>query len=684
MTQLRERMVAQQIAGRGITDARVLAAMRAVPREAFVPDALREFAYEDSPLPIEADQTISQPLIVAQMIELAALGPESVVLEVGAGSGYAAAVMGRIAKRVHAIEWHDILARTAAERMAALGYDNVEIVQGDGTLGWPEKAPFDAILVAAGGPAVPDTLRRQLKIGGRLIIPVASDGYQILTLVRRTGPDTFAEENHGAVMFVPLVGEHGWRNGGPKTRTRDPATRSTRRDAMPVRSAATLLHARRKAPAIVTGAALSRLIGDCAETFGGFDELARLVDRYADRRVVLLGEATHGTAEFYRARAWMTERLVALHGFNVVAVEADWPDAAAYDAYVRGRPVPDLTEPPFHRFPRWMWRNGQVRDLLERLRAANANIADPERQAGFYGLDIYSLGTSIDAVLAYLDKVDPRAAHVARERYACLTPWRADPATYGRMALSGRFEGCEEAVAKILMDLLERRLDYLRRDGEAFFGAEQNARIVARAEAYYRAMYYGAAQSWNLRDTHMFDTLAGVLAHRGPDAKAVVWAHNSHIGDAAATDMGRVRGEHNIGQLCRRRYGAAAALIGFGTDRGTVAAASNWDSPMEIMQVRPARSDSWEGHCRGTEIPAFLLDLGIEGRAGRKPELAQPLLQRAIGVVYRPESELMSHYFEAELARQFDAWVWFDETRAVDATPAAHADRPRDTFPFGL
>jgi erythromycin esterase-like protein len=231
---------------------------------------------------------------------------------------------------------------------------------------------------------------------------------------------------------------------------------------------------------------------------------------------------------------------------------------------------------------------------------------------------------------------------------------------------------------------LKKRLGYLARDGSAFFNAEQNARIVVAAEQYYRIMYYGAAQSWNLRDRHMFDTLERVLEHRGPDAKAVVWAHNSHIGDAEFTEMGQVRGEWNIGQLARARFGEDCALVGFGTDRGTVAAASNWDEPMEIKRVRPARNDSYEGHSREAGIDAFFLETGTGQKDTVREALAEPMLERAIGVIYRPETELLSHYFHAELSKQFDAWIWFSETQAVDARPQAHPHGPDETYPFGL
>jgi protein-L-isoaspartate(D-aspartate) O-methyltransferase len=669
----REIMVARYLQARGIADSHVLKAMGAVPREVFVPGPLQEFAYEDSPLPIEAGQTISQPYIVARMIELAEIAPGDNVLEVGAGSGYAASILSRIAGSVHAIERHEELARLAAERVSRLGYDNADIVCADGTKGLPEHAPYDAIIVSAGGPKVPEPLKAQLAIGGRLVIPVGTGTSQTLTRVRRMGENEYEEEDFGAVAFVPLIGEAEW--AGPDRETEQ-------LDAEPSGFAAGLL-----LPGARTRAARSRIshvMAQAAEPFSDLDELAALVERFANRRVVLLGEATHGTAEFYDARARITEMLVRDHGFNIVAVEADWPDATTYDAYVRGRPRPKLPHAPFSRFPNWMWRNDEVGNFLKRLKAVNESIADPGMKAGFYGLDIYSLGASVEGVLAYLDKVDPDAAKTARTRYGCLAPWRSEPARYGHMALSSGYTLCEKPVTDALIDLMHKRLDYLIKDGEAFFDAEQNARIVAGAERYYRAIYYGDAVSWNLRDQHMFDTLERLLAHRGPDSKAVVWAHNSHIGSAAFTEMGQVRGEHNIGQLARERFGEQVALIGFGTDRGTVAAASDWDGKMEIKKVRPAREDSYEGRSRETGLAAFFLETGSGQKDDIRAELAEPLLERAIGVIYRPESELLSHYFQAELSRQFDAWIWFAETHAVTARPVAHPHGPDDTYPFGL
>jgi erythromycin esterase-like protein len=263
-------------------------------------------------------------------------------------------------------------------------------------------------------------------------------------------------------------------------------------------------------------------------------------DRFADARVVLLGECSHGTSEFYRARAAITRRLIEAHDFRIVALEADWPDAAALNRFVRDTPEPEGAEPPFRRFPTWMWRNREFDGFVRWLRDWNRE-SEAALRADLYGLDLYSLSASIQAVLGYLDRVDPDAAAVARERYGCLTPWAREPQLYGRLALSAGFRACEAGVVEMLSDLLARRFDYAARDGAEFLDAAANARLIKNAETYYRAMYYGAAESWNLRDRHMFETLRAVLDAKGPKSKAVVWAHNSHIGDASKTEMGSAR-----------------------------------------------------------------------------------------------------------------------------------------------
>jgi protein-L-isoaspartate(D-aspartate) O-methyltransferase len=654
-TARRARMVREQIEARGVHDPAVLAAMRRVPREAFLAPEMAEFAYTDAPLPIEEGQTISQPYIVALMTAALGLGPQDRVLEIGTGSGYAAAVLACVAREVHTVERHGPLAEQARRRLAELGFANVSVLHGDGTLGWPAHAPYDAIVVAAGGPAVPEALLQQLAPGGRLVIPVGEDrAMQRLVRVTRRPNGELRQEDLGDVRFVPLIGAEGWREEAWDGR------------AGPSSSPATLAH----------------LVKEAGEPIDSGDvEMGPLLERIGDARLVLLGEATHGTAEFYALRAAITRALVR-RGFTIVAAEADWPDAARAHAWVRGRTPghETLRWRPFARFPTWMWRNHEVGGFLEWLREWNARRAT-ERPAGFYGLDLYSLYASIRAILDYLDRVDPAVARIARERYGCLTPWEGHPAVYGQAAVTGRYRVCEKEAVAMLRALLAREMDYAAQDGEHFLDAVQNARLVADAERYYRVMYYGGEASWNLRDRHMFETLQALLAFHGPGSRAVVWAHNSHLGNARATEMS-VRGELNLGQLCREAYGDAAYLVGFGTDHGTVAAAHDWDGAMEVMQVRPARPDSYERLCHDAGIPAFFLPLREPRRPEIRDELSAARLERAIGVVYRPATELQSHYFHAVLPHQFDEWIWIDETHAVHPVTERESLRLPLAHPF--
>jgi protein-L-isoaspartate(D-aspartate) O-methyltransferase len=646
---------------RGISDQAVLDAMAAVPREHFVGMDLAEFAYDDTPLPIEEGQTISQPYIVALMTEALHLGPTDSVLEVGTGSGYAAAVLSRVAQQVYTIERHRSLAHQAEKRLRKLGYDNVKVLCGDGTLGWPEHAPYDAIVVTAGGPETPRSLVEQLKIGGRMVIPAGpSLTEQKLLRITRTSAEAVKIEELGAVRFVPLIGEEGWREAEDEISPRPRIDRVHRPEPLAdlIERAATHI------PSIET------------VNLGG------LMERVGDARVVLLGEATHGTAEFYDMRARISKELIQQKGFNFIAVEADWPDAAQIDHFVRGTRLEPTEEATFSRFPTWMWANTQVLELAKWLRDYNRRFATPDEAVGFYGLDLYSLYSSIDSVIRYLDDVDKDAAATARRRYGCLTPWQKDPATYGAMALTSEHDSCEQEVVAMLNAMMDKRLEYAVQDGRRFLDAVSNARLVKNAEQYYRVMYQGSVQSWNLRDTHMFDSLKHLLDFHGENSKAIIWAHNSHLGNAAATDMG-ARGEINVGYLCRQHFKERAYLVGFGTHAGTVAAASDWGAPMEIKTVRPSHPDSYERLCHDAGLNAFLLPLRDRNLAHVGP-LDQPRLERAIGVIYRPETEMASHYFTASLPHQFDEYIWFDQTRAVDALgPEAGAGIP-ETFPFGL
>ncbi|HEY7747580.1 MAG TPA: protein-L-isoaspartate(D-aspartate) O-methyltransferase [Aestuariivirgaceae bacterium] len=659
---LRRDMVQQQIISRGIRSPLVLEAMRMVPREAFLPESLSEFAYEDSPLPIEAEQTISQPYIVAFMIEALDLHGGEIVLEIGAGSGYAAGVISRIAGEVYTVERIGQLAEKAAAAIADLGYNNVHVRHGDGTQGWLEHAPYDAIIVAAGGPAVPDSLKQQLKIGGRLVIPIGKDlRAQELVRVTRLSENEFKTEDIADVRFVPLIGKEGWIEG--------------EREVVPARP--------RGKPHLPNGD-IASAIASASTPFASIEavDLASLMRRIGDARIVLLGEATHGTSEFYRMREHISQELITKKGFSFVAIEGDWPDAARVDHYVRHFEYTPGEWMAFARFPQWMWRNNEVRAFVDWLRNNNADKSQNRRTA-FYGLDLYSLYTSIREVLRYLDRIDPDTAQSARNRYGCLTPWQTDPAAYGHAAITGTYKTCEKDVVHMLRDILTKQNFYIAQDGEQFIDAVYNARLVASAERYYRIMYYGSRASWNLRDTHMFETLRGLLAFHGPNSKAIVWAHNSHVGNAAATEMS-ARGETNIGELCRREFGDKSYSVGFGTHSGSVAAASDWDGPMEIKVVCPSHMESYERLCHNTEVARFLLPMRKKCSQEVRKALMKPRLERAIGVIYRPDTELASHYFQAVLPEQFDEYIWFDETSAVSPFETQDLAGLPDTYPFGL
>ena len=406
-----------------------------------------------------------------------------------------------------------------------------------------------------------------------------------------------------------------------------------------------------------------------------------LLDLVGDARFVLIGEASHGTHEFYAHRAAITRRLIAEKGFNAVAVEADWPDAYRVNRYVRGLGDDEKADDAladFKRFPTWMWRNRDVVEFIDWLREYNERIRGEDRRVGFYGVDLYSLFSSIEAVITYLQKVDPEAARRARERYSCFDHFGDEAQAYGYATAIGATPSCEDEVVSQLVDFRRKLSDYAQRDGhippdEAFF-AEQNARLVANAERYYRSMFGSRVSSWNLRDSHMADTIDALAEHlqrRAGSSRLVIWEHNSHLGDARATEMGR-DGEHNVGQLMRERHGDATRLVGFSTFRGSVTAATDWDGPAERKTVRDGLPGSYERLFHDTGMENFYLTLRGNDAA---QALIEPRLQRAIGVIYRPDTERMSHYFHASLPLQFDAMIHFDTTRALE---------PLETWPLEM
>jgi erythromycin esterase-like protein len=432
---------------------------------------------------------------------------------------------------------------------------------------------------------------------------------------------------------------------------------------------------------------------DALPVVGDHSDYDALMSIIGDARLVLLGEASHGTHEFYRERARITERLIKEKNFTAVAVEADWPAAYRVNRYVRGTSN-DVSAAEaladFKRFPTWMWRNADVLDFIGWLHEYNDALESQGKQVGFYGLDLYSLYSSTRAVLDYLDKVDPPAAQRARYRYGCFDHFSENIEAYGYAASFGLSTSCEQQVIDELIDLRQQFAAHMRQDGnvatDEFFYAEQNARLVKNAEEYYRSMFQSRMSSWNLRDRHMVETLDALIKHldrQEQHSKIVLWAHNSHLGDARATQMGQ-GGELNVGQLVRERYNQEAVLVGFTTHHGTVTAASGWDSGAERKHVRPALSNSYEALLHETGLPSFLLPL----RNNRTSNyLREPRLERAIGVVYLPETERSSHYFFASLPEQFDVVLHFDETRAVEPLERSalwkEGEVP-ETFPFAV
>jgi erythromycin esterase-like protein len=425
---------------------------------------------------------------------------------------------------------------------------------------------------------------------------------------------------------------------------------------------------------------------------GAASDYDALLDLVGDARFVLLGEATHGTHEFYAERAKISQRLIREKGFSAVAVEADWPDAYRVNRYVRGQGSDGdalAALSGFERFPSWMWRNTDVATFVEWLRGHN--VMTTGDKVGFYGLDLYSLFTSVQEVLRYLDKVDPGAAAQARERYACFDHYGDEPQHYGYATGVAMSESCEQGVMEMLQLFQQRAHDYLHADGvdaeDAYFYAQQNARLVKNAEQYYRTMFGGRVSSWNLRDSHMaetLDALARYLSRDGKQARLVIWEHNSHIGDARATEVGGL-GEWNVGELARKAYDGDTRLIGFSTFDGWVTAASEWDGPAERKRVRPALPGSYERMLHETGVPNFYLPLRGGGPA--HDALMERRLERAIGVLYLPRSERQSHYFAAQLPRQFDAVIHIDHTSAVkplDATSGWHTGEPPETYPEGI
>jgi len=636
-----------QLKNKGIKSPLLLKAFQDIPETFF--SSKEQYPYDYPQMDIEDKFEKIEPrvVVIAKMLEQLKIEEKEKILAVGVDSIYILVILSKIYKEVYTVDANEVYAKWALEVLKGENITNVFITSSDEKLGWKEKAPFDAILIVSEFEEVPLNLKEQLRVGGKLLAPIGPDwAHIIFEIIQRVSETEYKEEKSRDIFFIPnpkILPEIGSKDFPEKEIV----------DEIKVKAIA----------------------------FNTIKEypIDKLLDRIDDAQVVLLGEASHGTSEFYLTRQEITKALIEKKGFNFVCAEADWSDAEQINSYVRNQ-YTEKDWMPFTRFPQWMWKNKEVLNFVTWLKEYNVLH---QNKTGFYGLDLYGLENSMELVINYLENIDVDLANLAKTRYACITPFMSDPATYGKMVVSKQLESCEKEILKMLVDLLKNK-NKLNHSPEYFY-AYQNANVVVDAERYYKAMYYGSAESWNLRDFHMFHTLKSLLSYFGSDSKAIVWAHNSHIGNALATEM-YSRGEINIGHLCKEHYGDKSYNIGFGTHTGTVAAAHNWGGKMEVMHVNSSLVNSYENLCHQSEIANFTLPLR-EKYSGKKLRelLSTPKLERAIGVMYRPQTERMSHYFHAVLPSQFDEYIWFNESKAV--TPiSSKSVHPKllENHPFSL
>lgn len=639
--------IIEQLKDRGISNTLLLEAFQNIPKAFFLSETLHPNFFEDETVETSTDIAEPRIIVVALMLEELQIKEEENILIMGVDSVYILAVLSKIYKNVYAVETSQIYANWALEVLKTIDVTNVHIKTGKLEKGWKAKAPFNAILCASEFEDIPDALKDQLKIEAKLLVPLGPDwAHVILETVERISETEFVTKALRDNYFIPkptLIPEIG-------------------SEIYPEND-------------IIDEIGISSISFKTLKKF----PIDGLLDRIGNARIVLLGEASHGTSEFYAARQEITKALIERKGFNFVCAEADWSDAEQINNYVRNDyKVQDWM--PFARFPEWMWKNKEVLNFVEWLKKYNSKH---DNSIGFYGLDLYGLENSIDLVIKYLEGVNPDLATLAKLRYSCIMPFMSSPSMYGKLVTTNKLQSCEAEVLKMLFDLLKNKNKL--NHSKAYFYAYQNATVIVDAERYYKAMFYGSSESWNLRDFHMFYTLKSLLSYFGKDSKAIVWAHNSHIGNALATEM-YARGEINIGHFCKEHFGDKSYHIGFGTHTGTVAASNNWGEPMEVMTINESIENSYENLCHRTHVPNFTLPLREEYSEKKLRELlSTPRLERAIGVVYRPDTERMSHYFKTVLPSQFDEYIWFNKTKAV--TPIAtqtETSKLLDLHPFGM
>jgi protein-L-isoaspartate(D-aspartate) O-methyltransferase len=639
--------IKEQLEDKGITSSLLLKAFQDIPEAFLLSETLHPYFYEDVRIEKAFEKTEPRVIVVARMLEQLKVKEEEKILITGVDSIYILVVLSKIYKAVYTIESNETYANWALDVLKTIDITNVHIKVGKSDMGWAEKGPFDAILIASELQTVPKTIKEQLKIGAKLLVPIGPDwAHVMLQIIKRVDKEAYTSRALRDSYFIP----------NPKI--------------LPDIGTETYPDTE-----IIDEIGISSLPFKTLKTFPMDD----LLERIGDAKVVLLGEASHGTSEFYLARQEITKALIEKKGFNFVCAEADWSDAEQINNYVKND-YKSQDWMPFARFPQWMWKNQEVLDFVEWLKKHNAKH---NNTIGFYGLDLYGLENSIDLVIKYLEDMDADLADLAKSRYACITPYMTQPSVYGKLIQNNKLVSCEKDILNMLFDLLKNKNKL--NHSQAYFYAYQNATVVVDAERYYKAMYYGSAESWNLRDFHMFYTLKSLLSYFGKASKAVVWAHNTHIGNALATEM-YARGEINIGHLCKEHFGTNSYHIGFGTRTGTVAAARNWGEKMEVRSVIESVENSYEHLCHKTNVKNFTLPLRKEhSHKDLREMLSTPRLQRAIGVVYRPETELMSHYFKTVLPSQFDEYIWFNKTKAIKPISTKMATtKLMDLHPFGL
>lgn len=639
--------IEEQLKDKGISNTLLLEAFQDIPEALFLSENLHPYLYEDVRIEKAIEKTEPRVIVIARMLEQLEVKEEDKILITGVDSVYILAVLSKIYKEVYAVELNQTYSKWALEVLKNININNVYIKTGKLENGWQTKAPFNAILSTTELKEIPNTIKQQLKIGAKILAPVGPDwAHVMLETIERISENQYITKALRDNYFIPR----------PKL----------------VPKIGTEVYPKNE---IIDEIGISSIPFKTIKEF----PINGLLERIGDAKVVLLGEASHGTSEFYTARQEITKALIEKKGFNLVCSEADWSDAEQIDNYVRNQ-YQTQDWMPFARFPEWMWKNKEVLDFVEWLKNYNAKR---NNTIGFYGLDLYGLKNSIALVINYLEAIDPDLAALAKIRYSCIMPYMANPAVYGKLVHTKKLESCEKEVLKMLFDLLKNKNNL--NHSKAYFYAYQNATVVVDAERYYKAMYYGSAESWNLRDFHMFYTLKSLLTYYGKDSKAVVWAHNSHIGNALATEM-YARGEINIGHLCKEHFGSKSYNIGFGTHTGTVAAAKQWGETMKVMNVNDSVAESYEQLCHKTNVTNFTLPLREEHSEKKLREfLNTPRLERAIGVVYKPETELRSHYFNSVLPSQFDEYIWFNKTKAI--TPLkikTEKSTLANLHPFGL